>query len=164
MAPKQPQLQPSLLDRLTDKNPERTAESSSERTLLPDELRRSVVRDLTSLLNTQQLGALGGLESFPHVERSTLNYGVPDLSGQVLSSLGVDALANAIRESIVAFEPRIDPRTLKIEGQAALDEMGSKALTFVIDAEVFRQPGSLHLMLKTTVDLDSGNVAIDSRG
>lgn len=153
-------LQPSLLDRLTDNHPNQTSEPSGQRTLSATELRRAVVRDLQWLLNTNQLSSTTDLSNYPEVARSTLNYGVPDLSGHMVASFEVESLAKLIRESIVQFEPRIDPKALHVNGELSLDDMGSKALVFTIDAEVYAQPGSMHLMLKTTVDLDTGDVAI----
>ncbi|MFK7914669.1 MAG: type VI secretion system baseplate subunit TssE [Pseudomonadales bacterium] len=153
-------LQPSLLDRLTDDNPGESSEPSNKRTLSATELRRAVVRDLQWLLNTNALSSSTDLSDYPEIMRSTVNYGVPDLSGHMVASFEVDALAKLIREAIINFEPRIDPQALHVTGDLSLDEMGSKALVFTIDAEVYAQPGSMHLMLKTTVDLDSGDVDI----
>jgi type VI secretion system protein ImpF len=51
-------LQPSLLDRLTDDEPEVRVESRDKRVLSQEKLRASVLRDLTWLFNTTQLSAL----------------------------------------------------------------------------------------------------------
>lgn len=158
------QLQPSLLDRLTDQAPEQREESSRDRVLSAAQLRAAVVRDLDWLLNTNQYANSSDLSDCPELLSSTLNYGVPDLSGHVLDSVDPKELAALLREAIVRFEPRIDARTLVITGEDSVDQGGGRTLSFGIDGDVFSQRGSQHLLLKTVVDLDTGSVTISGGG
>ena len=84
LTPKE-RLQPSLLDRLTDDEPDKLHEAMDKRVLSPQRLRESVRRDITWLLNTPNLGAVQDLSAYPEVERSTMNFGIPDLSGKPVS-------------------------------------------------------------------------------
>src|ERR1700704_1361229 len=112
--PPQERLQPALLDRLTDDEPDKKVEPREARVLSKRRLRQSVLRDLAWLFNATQLEAVTDLTSAPFVRGSVLNFGLPALSGRAASSLDVSDLAKAIREAIVSFEPRILPSTLQI--------------------------------------------------
>src|SRR4029077_6169820 len=85
-------LQPSLLDRLTDEEPQQRQESRDKRVLSPARLRECVRRDLSWLLNTTNLAALQDLDAHPEVQRSVVNYGMPDLAGRTAGSVDVRAL------------------------------------------------------------------------
>jgi len=81
LTPKE-RLQPSLLDRLTDDEPEQKLESRDKRVLSPERLRESVRRDLTWLFNTPSLATvIHNLSEYPEVERSTVNFGLPSSPG-----------------------------------------------------------------------------------
>ena len=83
-------LQPSLLDRLTDDDRERKQESRLDRVLSPSRLRECVRRDLAWLFNTTNLACLKTeMEEYPLVAQSTINYGLPDLTGHTASSIDV---------------------------------------------------------------------------
>ena len=69
----QERLQPSLLDRLTDKAPDTKSESRDRRVLSMRQLRQAVLRDLAWLLNTGQLETTDDLEPYPQVRDSVMN-------------------------------------------------------------------------------------------
>lgn len=159
--PPQENLQPSLLDRLTDDDPGRLQESRHERVLSPAQLRESVRRDLGWLLNTTNLASMQpDIERYPHVASSTLNYGLPDLAGKTASSVEPEVLARMLREAIVAFEPRLIRESVRVTPSARSDEMSLNAMTFAIEATLWAQPLPLRLFFRTAVDLDSGKVDI----
>jgi type VI secretion system protein ImpF len=154
-------LQPALLDRLTDHDPGRKVESREERVISRTQLRASVLRDLSWLLNTTNL--FGGLDlaAYPLVAQSTLNYGMAPLSGKLVSSLDLPELDRVLKEAILRFEPRILARTLSVRG-VALSDAGAhhNVLSFQISGELWAQPYPLELLLKTDVDLENGEVSI----
>ena len=84
----QERLQPSLLDRLTDTDPESKTESRERRVLSIQRLRAGVLRDLGWLLNTGHLETIEDLDEFPDVRNSVLNYGIPDLVSSINSLFG----------------------------------------------------------------------------
>ena len=154
-------LQPSLLDRLTDDAPEKRRESRDKRVLSLDRLREGVLRDLGCLLNSSQLGANEDLEEFPLAAHSVINYGMPDLAG--IPSSGIDSvmLERMLRQVIVDFEPRIMRDSVKVRILQDEDAMSHNALTFEIEGELWAEPSSLHLLVKSEVDLESGDVTIE---
>ena len=104
----QGRLQPALLDRLVDAVPaNRTKEPRDQRVLNKARMRQAVLRDLAWLFNATRPAARDGLGGYRHTERSVLNFGLPPFSGVTASSLDIIALEQAIRQTILDFEPRI---------------------------------------------------------
>lgn len=100
LTPKE-RLQPSLLDRLTDNEPERNVEGRDLRVLSPQRLRESVRRDLAWLFNSVNLVSVQDLSAHPEAERSTLNFGLPDLSGKTTASIHIPTVEKQDRKSVV---------------------------------------------------------------
>jgi type VI secretion system protein ImpF len=157
-------LQPSLLDRLTDQDPSRKLESREARVLSPSRLRDCVRRDLAWLLNTTHLKAVQELDEHPQVERSVLNYGMPDLAGRTTSSVNTTELEQAIRKVILDFEPRLVARTLRVKLFVDERQMNHNAMSFDIEAELWAQPLPLRLFLRTSVDLETGSIDVIDMG
>ncbi|NTU60138.1 MAG: type VI secretion system baseplate subunit TssE [Deltaproteobacteria bacterium] len=156
----QERLQPSLLDRLTDEEPDKRQESREQRVLSLRRLREGVRRDLAWLLNTGHLASTEDLTPFPAIARSVLNYGIPDLAGATASSADVGSLERLIRQAVWDFEPRILRNTVRVKAMVDDAQMGHNALTFVIEGELWAQPVPLHLLLKSDIDLETGAVLV----
>jgi type VI secretion system protein ImpF len=158
----QDRLQPALLDRLRDDHPDQKLEPKESRILTKSQLREAVMRDLSWLLNATRPPARDGLVDYPDVERSVLNYGMPSFSGETASSLDVTDLEKAVREALLAFEPRIVDGTLRVEAiqqDSVLD--WHNVISVKIEASIWAQPVPLELMLRTEVDLETGQVQIN---
>lgn len=153
-------LQPSLLDRLTDDQPDSQRESKQRSVLSWPQLRQAVLRDLAWLLNTDNLH-LDELEDYPQVERSVLRYGMPSLTGANAASVDAQELRRRIIHAIESFEPRIDPATLEVEVRTSGDTEGHHAISFDIKAQLWAEPVPLDLLLKTEIDLESGDVRLE---
>ena len=162
LAPKE-RLQPSLLDRLTDNEPDRLRESRDKRVLSTRKLRESVLRDLGWLLNTANLASVEDLDDYPLVARSVLNFGLPSLAGAVASGLDLVGFERALRQAILDFEPRILPNTLKVRTVESGDQMNRNAVAFDIEGQLWAQPMPLRLYLRTELDLESGSFAVADR-
>lgn len=157
-------LQPSLLDRLTDNAPEHNVESREQRVLSMRQLRQSVLRDLTWLLNTTALESMVDLSGLPDAARSVINYGTPVLSGISLAGTDLSKIERKIKQAIINFEPRILPKSLRIEVIAAEDEMNQKALSFKIEGDLWAQPLPVHLYIRSDLDLETGEVSVKELG
>ncbi|MEA3277954.1 MAG: type VI secretion system baseplate subunit TssE [Pseudomonadota bacterium] len=153
-------LQPSLLDRLTDREPDKTQESRDKRVLSPRQLRKSVTRDLEWLLNASDLASVQDLSDYTQVIDSVINYGLPDLAGKNVSGLEVATLERTLRRAILCFEPRILRHTLKIRAVIDATQMSHNAIRFDIEGELWGQPMPQQLYLKTEVDLESGTFRV----
>lgn len=159
----QDRLQPALLDRLTDEEPESRVESREKRVLSMRRLRECVLRDLRWLLNTVPLGQTESLEGFPQVQASVLDYGLRDLAGMTLSGVDPSDLEREILEAIHRFEPRILPRTLRVRAVSPEDPLHRNALAFEIEGELWGQPLPTSLYLKSEIDLEDGSLSVAER-
>ena len=153
-------LQPSLLDRLTDDEPQTKTEARSMRVLSVNRLKKSVLRDLAWLLNTGSLSIIEDLSDYPDVESSVLNYGVSDTSGKYISSTDVGPIEKRIRKAITDFEPRIIADSLRVRIRADRQSMNLKALTFTIEGQLWAQPLPVSLYVSTEVDLETGSTVV----
>jgi type VI secretion system protein ImpF len=153
-------LQPSLLDRLTDLKPEKKKESTNEQTLGQRELKEAVIRDLGWLLNSVALDVIEDLERYERVQKSVVNYGLPDLSGHTASSVKPADVEAGVRDAIRQYEPRIIRNSLKVKVRANLDDMSHNSVVFEIEGAIFGQPAPFQVMLQTELDLESGNILV----
>lgn len=164
----QDRLQPSLLDRLTDEEPDKKQEPRERRALTFTQLRQAVKRDLGWLLNTTNLATVEeNLGDYPYVARSVLNYGIPDLTGRAVSGVRVDEIQRLLRQAILDFEPRILKNSLKVRVVIQSEEMSKNAVRFEIDGELWAEPVPLHLLLQSELDFETGHVRVEeasSRG
>jgi type VI secretion system protein ImpF len=154
-------LQPALLDRLTDQDPARKVESREERVISRSQLRAFVLRDLSWLFNTTSLSGELDLTGHPLVAESTLNYGLAPLSGKLVSGLDLSALERILKDAILRFEPRILPHTLSVRGVLPSDPLAHhNVLSFEIKGQLWCHPYPLELLVKTDMDLESGEIRI----
>ena len=155
-------LQPSLLDRLVDEQPEEKSEPLERRVLSMAALRQSVLRDIGWLLNARSIEPGTDLETFPFAASSTLNFGIRDLSGSLASSLSAPELEQIIVSAIRKFEPRIIPDTLRVrvETEEVLNPEASVA--FVIEGTLWSQPLPISLYIRSQLNLESGDVLVET--
>jgi type VI secretion system protein ImpF len=157
----QERLQPALLDRLTDHEPEKKLEPREQRVMSKAKMRLAVIRDLAWLFNATRLESGASMANLPYVRRSVVNYGLPALSGETASTLDVTLLERAIRQAILDFEPRILANTLRVSAlveASALDH--HNVIGVEIHGQVWAQPVPLELLLRTEIDLETGKVQI----
>lgn len=160
----QDRLQPALLDRLTDEEPDTKLESRDRRVISMRRLRECVLRDLGWLLNTTPLGQTEDLSDFPEAQNSVIDFGMRDLAGQTLSGVVPNELEAHIRGAILRFEPRILPRTLRVRAVLPDDPQHRNALAFEIEGELWGQPLPTRLYLKSEIDLEDGSMTVAESG
>ena len=127
--------------------------------LSAEELRDSVRRELGALLNSTALSTVQDLSAYPNVQRSTLNYGMPDMSGKTASGIDPRALESLVVRALAEFEPRLVKDTVKVAVNRT-DQMSHNTVTFVIEAELWSKPLPQKLLLRTELELESGEVFV----
>lgn len=155
----QERLQPSLLDRLTDNEPNNPQEAADRRVMSLSQLKASVLRDLAWLFNTSSLFDPESAAQMP-AGTSVLNFGMPPLAGHTASSIDVQAVEALLVETIATYEPRILKGSLRIRAQLASGEMNHNALSFEIEGDLWAEPVPLRLLLSTALDLETGHVKV----
>jgi type VI secretion system protein ImpF len=154
------QLQPALLDRLTDEEPDKKLEPRLQRVISKRRMREAVLRDLAWLFNTTRLDANMDPATLPYARKSVVNFGLPPLSGQTASSIDVSDLERAIRQAIVDFEPRILPGTLRVRALEAGRFEHHNVIGVEISGQLWSQPIPLELLVRTEIDLETGQVEV----
>jgi type VI secretion system protein ImpF len=122
------------------------------------------MRDLTWLLNTHADVTLSEFDAYDEIPSSVLNYGVENVSGKTLSSLGIDDMRYRLSEALQRFEPRIIPNTVSIIMDTDPGEMSNRALQFEIRGDLWTQPIPESLFIRTELDLETGKSSLDWGG
>lgn len=154
-------LVPSLLDRLTDNDPHGKIEARENRLLSISQLRASVLRDIGWLFNSIRYEVYDNLDAYPEIRRSTLNYGLPAMSGHCVSGVDMQDLERVLRQAIMNFEPRLIADTLTVK--ADTNDKGlnhHNNISFKINAQLWAQPAPVELTLQTDIDLENGQCCI----
>ncbi len=158
-------LLPALLDRLTDHEPEKRTEAVDARSMNKSQFRRCVLRDLSWLMNATDLSTEIDFEGFDAAFSSVINFGLPPLSGKRISELDWPRLETGIKEAIMRFEPRILPETLDVNIVTSARSMDHHNLVaFEIRGQLWSEPYPIELLLRTQLDLESGQVVVHDSG
>ena len=155
-------LQPSLLDRLIDRDPGDQKESREDRVIDIRRLREILQRDLAWLLNTTNHEGLFDRDRFPNVARSVLNYGLSEGTGSFSSTERGLLIRRSIEQAIRTFEPRLREGSVDVELRGA-DAQRETVVVFDIRAEMWAQPMPLELYLRTEVDVTTGELTIERK-
>ncbi len=154
-------LQPALLDRLTDHEPTQRTEQADAVYVTDSRLRAALLRDLGWLLNASNASGHIDFDGVAHAERSTLNYGMAPLAGKLLSDLDWKDVELNVTQAIMTFEPRILPETLAVTLLPSFDSLNHhNTLQFEIRCQFWSMPYPLELLLKTSLDLETGQVVV----
>ena len=157
----QERLQPALLDRLTDDEPEKKLEPREHRVLSKSRMRQAVLRDLAWLFNTTKVESGATMQRYPHARRSVINFGLPALSGQTASTIEIQDLERDLRQAILDFEPRILPETLQVRAIVEISALDHhNVIGIEIHGNLWAQPVPLELLIRTEIDLETGKVQI----
>lgn len=139
----------SLLDRLSDDDPDRDQEVPITGRKLERILREAIRRDIEGLLNTRRR-CLPVPAELSEVQGTIVDYGVPDFLGQTLSSERrrkqfLRRIADCLKEQ----EPRF--KSVDVELTGGVDQV-DRSFDFRIKAVVFAEPAPESLSLDSRVE------------
>jgi type VI secretion system protein ImpF len=154
------ELQPALLDRLTDDEPDKKLEPRRERVISKRRMREAVLRDLAWLFNTTRLDPNMDPVTLAHARRSVVNYGLPPLSGKTASSIELTDLERAVRQAILDFEPRILAASLRVRALESGRFEQHNVIGVEISGQLWAEPVPIELLVRTEIDLESGQVEV----
>lgn len=153
-------LQPCLLDRLTDDEPDKTEESRHQRIISLKRYKESVERDLMWLLNASAHLPVEGqddrefrLEDYPEASRSVLNYGTRQLAGLVAPDMR--AMEVELVQALLVFEPRIIRRSLDVRARLERNQ-----LTIELRGQLWADPMPEELFMSTRIDVETGQCTL----
>ena len=134
---KKKKLRPSILDRLFDDEPDNQTEVDLGKHQKIKQLRSSVRRDLESLMNARFRVMQPG-EEYHELEKSLLNYGLPDLA--TINIIDLDKrkeFTSKMERILKEFEPRFKEVNISyLENKDNTD----RTLRFRIDATLYADP------------------------
>ena len=136
-------------------------ESPDRRAMSMTRLREAVMRDLGWLFNASGMDDVIDLEPYPEARRSVLNFGLRSLAGRPVTSIDPLEVARRIRDAIAFFEPRLSGVRVTPEIRDAAAE--GMTLSFLVEAELWGQPMAQQLSLRTSIDIDTGDVLVANR-
>jgi len=155
---------PSLYDRLRS----RDAEGIDDYFVDGAKLRRIVKRDLETLLNATSLESTTDLSGHPKVKASVLNYGLPDLTGKIVSGLSAWEIQESLRAALANYEPRIVPDSLavtvdnaSIKADSKLAYDPEKGLTLSISGTILGTPMPESVFIQTRWDIELNELNVD---
>jgi type VI secretion system protein ImpF len=147
-------LLPSLIDRLA-LGPDGLVASGGG--ITDEQLRVTVLRDLSWLLNTTHLEAITPLDDFDAVRKSVLNYGIGSLAGRLAVEVSDAEVAAAIAKAISTFEPRL--RDVRVSAVKTL-EGTRESIVLTIDAELLVRP-LRDIRIRGVLDLDRHEISLE---
>jgi type VI secretion system protein ImpF len=146
----------SLLDRLTDLQPESKAEGRMSPWEEMREIKAGLCRDLSALLNTRRAEADFDPE-FEQATNSILTFGVTDFTALNLKSrVEQDRVRLSIERAIRQFEPRLTRVAVTVEEADALRPV----LRFEVSALLRIDPGGQAVLFDATLYRDSRRIAV----
>ena len=154
-------VQPSLLDRLTDRDLDVTADPPISREESARRFRQSVQRDVEWLLNTRRT-----MHPAPdwcaEVRRSVYEFGLPDTTGiPVGTPGGRDRLLAALRDGLERFEPRLADLHVRL---VDADRAGAPQLRFVVEATLLMDPSPEQVVFDTVLEIARDEYAVREAG
>jgi type VI secretion system protein ImpF len=146
----------SLLDRLTDPEPDSTREAPLSPWEEMRQFKDSLCRDLAALLNTRRAE-----EDFdPAYEQATaslLTFGVTDFTSYNLKAqIDQDCVRRSIERSIRQFEPRLTRVTVSVDQFDPLRPV----VRFQVSAMLRAEPASDALLFDITLHRESRRIAV----
>jgi len=155
-------LQPCLLDRLTDDEPDKKEESRVQRIVSLQRYKAGVLRDLEWLFNSighfpdEKAGELT-FGDYEEVFHSVVNFGVRQLYGRLAPD--VDEIEKQLYDALIVFEPRINRRTLRVKVALVRN-----ILSIEVIGELWVNPLPEKLFVKTELDLESSGCSVREVG
>lgn len=150
-------LVPSVLDRLLDDEPELQREPPRSRNQVLRDLIQSVRRDLENLLNCRRR-CLPWPEHLQELERSLVNYGIPDFTAANMGSArDREDFCRILQEVIRQYEPRFKTvKVLLLDNTETLD----RTLRFRIDALLHADPAPEPVVFDSSVEPATGSFQV----
>jgi type VI secretion system protein ImpF len=155
------ELVPSILDRLTDLEPDTRTEPAGGHAMTWRDVKDAVRRDLENLLNTRQVHPRLPAD-YEEAAQSVLTYGLPDFTqGTVGTPKERDTLRMSIEDVLQRFEPRL--RHVKVTIGAAPNRF-DRTLHLTIEGELVVHPYAEAVAFDTVVESTTGEVKMKPRG
>ncbi len=150
----------SLLDRLTDLEPDRRAEAPPSAWEVRRELKEALCRDLSDLLNVRRADEPVD-PAYKETAESILSFGVADFTSYNLKNgIEQERVRRSIEQAIRRFEPRLSGVTVSLEPPDPLQPV----LRFQISALLRVDPAAGPVVFDAALHRDSRRLAVSGEG
>lgn len=102
-------------------------------------LRREVIHDLEALLNTVAMESTVDVSEAEYVQKSILNYGLPDISSRTIDEVGMRHVPEEIKAAIINYEPRLAADSIGVERDLSVNADELK-VRFIVRADLTCDP------------------------
>ena len=158
---KKKKLRPSIIDRLFDDEPDNKNELDPGQHQKLKQLRNSVRRDLENLMNTRFRVIEPG-EEYPELEKSLLNYGLPDLATINITDLEKRKdFTSQLEKILKEFEPRF--KNVNVSYFDNKDNT-DRTLRFRIDATLYADPSPEVVVFDSVLEPVTRSISIEEAG
>jgi type VI secretion system protein ImpF len=148
---------PSLLDRLTDREPKVRSEAPAAQTQNLRQLQDSLRRDLEWLLNTRRTPEEPPPSS-TELRRSVYSFGLPDFTNYAMRTAeDRHRLARMMEQAIANYEPRLTNVIVTVQDQSHT----SRVLHFHIEALLRVDPAPERVFFDARLELSSSQYRIE---
>lgn len=143
------EIRPSILDRLIDEDPTNALDNDKSHAQYLRDLRNSVKRDLENLMNTR-FRMQAPPEQLAQLEKSLLNYGLPDLATVNIADIEKKRqFIKDLERTLITYEPRFKTiKVIHIENK----ELNDRTLRFRIDATLYADPAPETIIFDSVLD------------
>lgn len=158
---KKKKLRPSIIDRLFDDEPNNQNEVDLGKHQKLKQLRSSVRRDLENLMNARFRVMEPG-EEYVELEKSLLNYGLPDLATINIVDLEKRKdFTNELERILKEFEPRFKNVNVSyLDNKDNID----RTLRFRIDATLYADPSPEVVVFDSVLEPVTRSISIEDAG
>lgn len=146
----------SLLDRLSDDDPDRAQEIPVTGRKLERQLREAIRRDVEAFLNTRRR-CVPLAEELTHAKGTIIDYGVPDFLGQTLTG---DRRRKQFLRELSGYLQEHEPRFQSVEVESVGVDTVDRSLQFRIQAVVYAEPAPEPLSFDSKVEPVSRSFSI----
>jgi type VI secretion system protein ImpF len=157
----EPQVLPSVLDRLLDSEPRLTRDRDLSWDEGVERFRQGLLRDLEWMLNTRRTQHAAGA-AHPEVRDSAYNFGLPDITSMSGDDPGArQALLSEVQEVLKVFEPRLEATRVVLR----TDDAGSgRQVRFTIEGMLRLDPSPERVAFDTVLEVGSGQFRVREEG
>lgn len=154
-------VQPSIVDRLLDAEPQRAVDPPMRRDESVRAFRAAVQRDVEWLLNTRRT-MYPAPDWCPETRHSVYDYGLVDTTGFAVGTFtGRKLLLGSIQSTIQRFEPRLaNPVVRFVEG----DGGSAPQVRFVVEATLLMDPSPEQVIFDAVLDVARGEYEVHDGG
>jgi type VI secretion system protein ImpF len=126
------------------------------------ELRAELTRNLDMLLNTTNMGSVVDLSELPEVERSIVNFGLPDIVNRTIDENQVENISEEIKTAVLAFEPRLIASGLSVQRDQRTDA-GVLAIRFNVTGDMTCDPVAVPVEFIADLEVGTSKLSIKKR-